>query len=116
MNKLKKLILNYKWLIFIFIGFFCFYWFELRPVLIKKECSWTTYTTAPIPAFAGITQEQADEMNKKKCSLDPLSNISNYFSCGKVEPELPRPAEQPRKVKRNATQDEYQSCIRHHGL
>ena len=47
---------------------FIFYWFQLRPTNIKKNCSQKITT---IPADAGVTKEQA-ELNAKefeKCKL-----------------------------------------------
>lgn len=109
---------KYWWIIIgVLIFCFLFYWVELRPVLIRKNCSWITYTTAPVPAFAGITQEQADEMNKQSSqNTAPSTNsIFKLFSY-KTVPEPPRPAEPARVVKRDATPSEYDTCLRHSGL
>ena len=131
MNNKKRFVLflefinkNKKMIGLILIAFTLFYWFAWRPTIIKKECSWTTYETEPIPAFAGITQEQAKEMTKEclhtGMSFENFNKAYNkYFisdDCPEVKPESPRPAVPSKKITRTSTENEYKMCLRHHGL
>jgi len=117
MNNYKPIIIKLFLLVIILIVIFVLYWFALRPSFIKKECSWTISKTELIPPFAGITQEQADEMNKD-CLLnqDNSSDVYKYFKCGEVKAQPPRSATPSKKIKRPSTDDEYKRCLRHHGL
>ncbi len=104
---------------------FAFYWVAVRPVLIKQSCSWTTYTIPAKEAFAGITQEEANKINRENekgnpsyCT-DPLANIyEQTINCKQtdVRAQPPHPAEPAREVRRNATKSEYEQCLRHNGL
>lgn len=94
---------------------FSFYWFQLRPTAIKKDCSWFTEI---IPADAGISREQADA-NKK--NYEECSSLNN----GKITPltcwrlgqdATERPPKQEKVVTREAKANEYAVCLRNHGL
>lgn len=142
MKKIKEILIKlnkYKVIILIIIVMAgLFYWFELRPNIIKRQCSWFTYTTQTeaVPAFEGVTKEQAEkkftEMQKDNkqyyenfCgynhSRDPLCKITLEFmnsSSGQFE-QPPRPAIPAgpiEKVTRDASKTEHEECLRHHGI
>lgn len=130
MEKLKQ----YKYIILITLVIlgFAFYWFQLRPMIIKKNCSWFTQMEAgkpAIPAFAGVTKEEADKQNtefraKNGCNNNSgkssfeigLNKIvcSTYFSEQTPRPAIP--AEPDKEVTREATKSEYDICLKHNGL
>ena len=107
---------------------FAFVWLWVRPVQVKKDCSWLTYTEPAKEAFAGITQEQADRTNSESARSNPVE-CATATGLNRLEVELsgackpinekaqaPRPAEPARKVKRQATKPEYEQCLRNYGL
>jgi|GEM_PF-3335682 len=101
-----------------------FYWFQIRPTQIKKECSWTTET---YEADSGITKEQA-EINKKIYE----NCVENNWDCdtsgvvGVEQPVLGRlsleyitkeRAPSPATTeKEEASEEEYNTCLRSRGL
>ena len=122
MDKIKK----YKEIIIIVsvIVLGAFYWFQLRPVMIKRNCSWTTEIT---PADSGITKEQA-EMNKnvfdqsscnttKTVGLESFKKYLNRVECLRLEKDtVERPPQPEREETTEATKNEYDLCLRQHGL
>src|SRR3989344_7350820 len=92
-----------------------FYWFQIRPMKIKKNCSWTREI---IPADAGITIEQAD-MNKKAFEQCNANNIGKVVSirCWLLgnRDSKERPPQPEKEVVREATENEYNMCLRQHG-
>lgn len=118
----------------ILLGSFC--WFQLRPVLIKKECSQIKYMKAgkpAVPASLGITQEEADRQNtelKKQVIVDRIKNGCTGNESGlkklvcdstpaeviPVPPTQAIPAEPDYETTREATKDEYDLCLRRNGL
>ena len=113
-----KNIKQYK--IFLIIGLviigFGFYWISIRPVQIKKNCAWTKEV---IPADAGVTKEQA-EINKKiydncilsswKCAGGPHNRV------GLARDTLERLPQPERTEIIEASDSEYKTCLRQHGL
>ncbi len=101
-----------------------FYWLEVRPILVKKDCSWLTYTEPAKEAFAGISQEEADRTNAENRRENPaacstatgLDTLFLECKSTNVRAQPPRPAEPAREVKRSATKIEYEQCLRHNGL
>lgn len=91
-----------------------FYWFQLRPVQIKKECSWFTEIT---PADVGITKEQA-EINKKAFTEQCNENAKlTPLSCFRLKKDTEARLPQSGKTEiREATKGEYDSCLRRNGL
>lgn len=125
MEKVKQ----YKYLIIVvlivFVG--AFYWISIRPVQVKKNCAWTKEV---IPADEGVTKEQA-EINKKlfseKCDVTKtyqgyqgLSTVKEYtgrIQCQKLyEDSFGRPSLPEKTEVREATKNEYDMCLRQHGL
>lgn len=111
MEKVKE----YKGLIIIVLVLIIgsFYWTQVRPVQIKKDCSSFTET---IPADVGVTKEQADLMNKnglEKCN--ELNELGTGIPCllDDNKERLPQPVKQ---VVREATKSEYALCLRRNGL
>lgn len=101
-----------------------FYWYEVRPTLIKKRCSWFTQMEAGRPAVPELTKEEADRQNARNAVLekektadlnDIFSNIVKY-SYPPVSPHPAIPAEPDKEVTREATKNQYDTCLRHHGL
>ena len=99
-----------------------FYWFQLRPTMIKSRCSWQTEI---VPADAGITKEQAD-VNKKaleqNIKVSAKNTSGSFFSSGTM-PVLPpslntieRPPQPEHEVTREANKSEYAECLQHHGI
>lgn len=116
-----------KWLAFgggALLVVFIFYWLEVRPVVVKKECSWFTYTEPAKEAFAGITQEEADRTNAENKRENPVAcvaatGLDNLFLECKpinVREQPARPAEPEKELTRSATKSEYEQCLRHKGL
>lgn len=113
---MKKIQENkYIIIVLLMILVFIFYWFQVRPTNIKKDCSWVTET---IPADPGVTKEQA-EANKvefeKRISGDYSSSVvMDRFTLSKNSKErLPS----PEKIEtREATDEEYKTCLRQNGL
>ncbi len=101
-----------------------FYWFQLRPTNIKKSCSWTT---EQIEADAGITKEQAEQnidSFKNKCDITKTYS-TGYQGLGKVQSvecfllqsnSTERPPKPEREEVSEATKNEYDMCLREHGL
>ncbi len=105
--------------IILIIGF-TFYWVQIRPSNIKKGCSWFTEV---IPADLGIIKEQAD-INKKvydeKCGTG-----GEYQGNGRLQSvkcfllEKDTKERLPQSEKTNvteATEKEYEMCLRQNGL
>ena len=116
MEKFKK----YKeiFIVAVVILGLAFYWFQLRPVQIKKECSWFTQI---IPADAGVTKEQA-EINKKaftECSVKNDVQGTGAFNfkvpCNSENIEERAPVSE-REFASAATKSEYEVCLRRNGL
>ncbi|MES2023855.1 MAG: hypothetical protein V4439_04170 [Patescibacteria group bacterium] len=95
---------------------FLFYWFQLRPVMIKKNCSWFTEVT---PADIGITKEQAD-INKIKLSNGECSDSQgrlSSFSCYMLEKDTAvRPPSPEKTETKEATKIQYDKCLKHNGF
>lgn len=90
-----------------------FYWFQIRPTSIKKECSWTTKT---IPADPGVTKEQAEVNNEafnSQCSKEGVKSVK----CWLLEKDTKeRASSQEKEETREATDKEYKQCLRQNGL
>lgn len=114
MEKIKE----YKGIIIIVLVILgiAFYWFQLRPVSIKKNCSWVT---EKIPADPGVTKEQAD-VNKKIYDQCISSNWQcNNPKLGRFLLEWETHERLPKIEKeetRGATDKEYNQCLRQNGL
>jgi hypothetical protein len=106
-----------------------FYWFELRPVSIKKKCSWTTYVQPEKPPVPGITQVEADKINAENKAKDlakrnellnkPVSALGKLWLSLERTPVTARafvPAEPAKTLIRAATEAEYKECLRHNGI
>jgi hypothetical protein len=145
-EKIFKIINSRKLIILVTIavvGFF--YWFQLRPTIVRRQCSWFTYTTSTpavpaVPAFPGVNKEEAEKefeelqstykTNKEAACTKGTDSLSK-FVCDSVTPppssaeeliQAPRPAipaipEGPKvKVTRAASDQEYSECLRHAGV
>jgi len=145
-NKIKEILKKLNdWKIIILIVFIItslFYWYELRPNIIKRQCSWDSYVTntpavPAVPAFPGETMAEAEQkfkiMQRDYKGPEPCpEGVTQYFCdlAGPTEPPPsadylilpPRPAiaaipEGPDiKVTVDASESEYIDCLRHHGL
>jgi len=109
MEKFKK----YKeiFIVAVVILGLAFYWFQLRPTMIKKECSWFTQV---ISADAGITKEQADAMRKE--SLEQCGKRSTGMPCLLDKYSEERDPQPGKQITRDATKSEYDACLRRNGL
>lgn len=112
----KKTVNKYLILGLIFLGFI-FYWFQLRPMSIKRDCSWVI---TMVPADSGVTKEEA-EINKEifdRCTksnwvCDKPSGLGRYGLFLNSKERAPSPE---RLEKFEATENEYNLCLREHGL
>ncbi len=89
-----------------------FYWFQLRPTLIKKNCSWFTKT---IKVDAGVTKEQAFENKKgyEQCSAKGGSSVDCFvLKLNSIE----RPFRPEKEITIEATNIQYDMCLRLNGL
>lgn len=100
---------------------FIFYWFQLRPTTIRKNCSWLTQMEKganAIPAFPGVTKEEANR-KRSSCS-DRATTEASLVLCEIGNTEVPPrpavPAQPDKEVTREATKTEYDKCLRHNGL
>jgi hypothetical protein len=96
-----------------------FYWFELRPSNIKKQCS---EVTEVIPSDYGVTKEEA-ERNKiayDQCINTPIVKTGKFFSdfryCEGRRDTVEREPKEETTEKREATDGEYNSCLRSKGI
>lgn len=119
--KKYKVIITIGLIILIIFGF-VFYWVSMRPVQIRKNCSWVTEV---IPADSGITKEQAEEnkiIYNQECNninqiKDKVDLAVKKVQCQLLEKNNIERDPQPEKIEKNkATDEEYKSCLREHGL
>ena len=128
---LNKIILFLSLIIGVSLAGGAFYWFELRPIQIKKECSWVIDTKITVRSDPGQTQEAADEENKRLnaenkrqfpngCSdINPRSLDGALCRIGKnhnTATARPPQEEKTESYTRSATDSEYKECLRHNGL
>lgn len=108
MEKIKE---NKKIVIIIFVIILgIFYWFQIRPIIIKKNCSVAKVT---ISADTGVTKEQA-EINKIKYDN---KECDNPFDCAILEKNTKERDPSPERVgERSVSKDKYEQCLREHGL
>lgn len=95
-----------------------FYWFQIRPTSIKKDCFWVTEI---VPADPGVTKEEAEinNINYEQCKLDnPGGRLHSISSkCFQLDAGITeRPPQPEREVTFVATEKEYNTCLRQHGL
>ncbi len=95
-----------------------FYWFQLRPSLIKKNCSLTTKT---IPATPEVTKNQAEENRIvfEKCNKEVGKSYEGLATvkCFLLKQSSITKKAQPAKIEINpATDYEYKICLRQNGL
>jgi hypothetical protein len=116
MEKIKQ----YKYIIMlalvIFIG--VFYWYELRPAIVKHNCSWVKRHAEAIPAKLSMTKEDIKKADECDNQLDDNTNNTPALSKLKClslrwEPQSAQPA---RDWWEEATPVEYQFCLHNHGL
>jgi hypothetical protein len=99
-----------------------FYWFELRPIPIKKECSWVTDTRISVLGDLGQTQAEADKVNaenKKRFPngcVDVDSSSLDAVICNSVATARPPREQKMESYIRAASSEEYKECLRHNGL
>jgi hypothetical protein len=118
MDKLKQ----YKWLVL--FGFVIiagvFYWYQIRPAIIKHNCSWVKRHEDAKPANPGVTQAEAD-INKQKeatCNLKATSAFDR-LNCKYAAPTSyvsPQPAVPAKDWYASANKNEYDFCLHDKGL
>lgn len=129
---MRKILSGFSWKSLIYLSvsmvllFVAFYWCALRPSEVKSKCSWFTYTEPEQPAKVGLSAEEAQRRNEENrannpahCATSNLKGLLAYaegcaptnFTAEASEPAIPA-----KTITRNATDKEYQSCLRHHGL
>lgn len=118
-------------LIFIAVGSGLFYWYELRPASIRRECSWVKVVDEPQPAKPAITKEGVEESRAKyeECMKDipkvsddsgwgSFNNLSEEIKCEELlkhEREAV-PAKPGGEWYREANEKEYNTCLHQKGL
>lgn len=113
-----------------------FYWYELRPVKIRQECSWVKHTTDAIPAKPAMNKDElrvADlietcrepETKEETRGYQPLFSgygISQYRECvdrnNKIieEYKTARPAVPAKDWYSKAPEKVYDFCIKSKGI
>ncbi len=114
-NKIEDNILPITLIVVVITGLF--YWYELRPIKIKQDCSWVNVHEDAKPATSGITQEEAEE-SKKKCLTKCEQEKNTICWCKlmnfRYKPQMPeRPA---KDYWQRASDREYKLCVRDKGL
>jgi hypothetical protein len=97
--------------VIIFLLAFAIYWFGIRPVGIRKDCSvveWTAPATLAIQASANWPQCQ------KENPFDTINSSDGIYPSRDCHP--PKPASPEEKLRRNARDDEYKMCLRKNGI
>ena len=106
----------------VIIGF-VFYWYAVRPPIIKHNCSWVSHHTDIIPAILAMTPEQiqiADIADAEQSACKAINK--GLFDCldsgrfGRVNRWEPKPAIPARDWEEKATPSEYQFCLHNHGI
>jgi len=99
-----------------------FYWFQLRPSEIKKECSWTKKINSATPAQSAITEEDVknSQLEYKKCLIkgSASENIFGALFCDNLLKIArgPIPSTPEQAYYKEATKNEYDFCIHSKGL
>jgi len=91
-----------------------FYWFQLRPVKIKHDCSWVADHSNAVSAKPEWTQEQYD-----RCKKDEQDKYNGIIFSGLLGCQSPHPAYAAQPAKdwwRQATSKEYEFCIHEKGI
>src|SRR3989338_6469815 len=93
-----------------------FYWYEWRPMQIRKGCSWIEKQTAARPKVtqADIDQAKIDvaAMPKNKQLFQSITE----WRLTKLVAENPHPAVPSETYYETATHAEYSECLHSHGL
>lgn len=110
--------------IIVFIG--AFYWFELRPVKIKHDCSWVEKYSNPVPEITKqqydkcVVDQQQKSNERKKDYADCKARTPSSFFCDLfLDPGScanPRPAEPIKSWWEPASKAQYDFCIHEKGL
>jgi len=120
-------------IVFISMCLGLFYWLEIRPVVIRRSCSWVKTIEPSIPARTAMTEDELRQQGLlEDCSTQSL--IDKYYQYKRIKPysdgdncnkknqltieKYSKPQDEipEKEVKREATEKEYQSCLRHNGL
>lgn len=119
---INKIVLVFSILTAISLAGSAFYWFELRPIPIKKECSWVTDTRISVVGDSGQTQAEADKKNaenKKRfpngCANVPSGTFDEVL-CDSIATARPSREQKTESYIRAASDQEYKECLRHNGL
>lgn len=109
--------------VFILLLVFCsfFYWVQIRPSQIRKDCSWTKNH---LDFYPGVTQQEADiqkekcmEENNKKHKSGEMSDSwyeFNISACKEIN--IFRPSQPAKDWYEKATDKEYEFCLHSKGL
>lgn len=120
----KKHKLTAIFICFFLLLSFIFYWYELRPIKIKKDCSWTVRIMPSQPAVDAVSLEDAQSKNKENEEKNPpicktlkgLEKLLNNCESTDLRATPAKPAVPMKIIRENASNDEYQKCLRHNGL
>lgn len=98
-----------------------FYWFQWRPMEIKKGCSWIEKHTEAIPEVtqADIDQAKIDFPNCEKTHPKSAGLLFQSITCWKLETLAtgsPHPAIPSKTYSVAATPEQYSFCLHSHGL
>ena len=103
-----------------------FYWFQLRPAFIKKECSWVEKHTEAVPEVtqADIDQAKIDSANcnEIKYPENRIQTVAEWKEanaaahCRLLATGGPRAAVPPKTYYEPASSAQYSQCLHAHGL
>lgn len=111
-------------MVILLAGAFC--WYGIRSLLIKRGCATIKYIEPATPAITAISKEEA-ALNQKlldQClqQNNPSGNpyMGLFTTCGKYsdrsQERQAQPAKSAQEQTRPASNQEYQQCLREHGI
>ncbi|GEM_PF-5524472 len=92
-----------------------FWWFEIRPTIIKSQCAWTQRYIDAIPARPASHDWPDCLLKPKPLSKNGLTNLDNLF-LGIFDCYEATPAQPADDYYSESSDDEYIFCLREHGL
>jgi len=102
---------------------FAFYWYEIRPAKIKRDCSWIKHHTDAVPERPSMTVEELETKGLiKECEESPKYELFTEFNCEEENKRTiekyksPKVAEPAKDWQVKATKEEYEFCLHDSGL
>lgn len=98
---------------------YLFFWFQIRPAEIRKECSAVEVHEDAKPADPGLTKEEA-EVKKEQCEKENCSDGNGggkiCWPCASIQSKPATEAADAKDYSRQATEKEYEFCLHEKGL